>query len=133
MTRGAESDLDQERRKKVTSSREGDLVGSPQMNKEEIKLKLENGKSFPIHAMKTRCVAVQSHSSLTRALDGDEWTASPSGHFTFEKKSQTGGWMRFISGLVVLERSNVSLTPPRIEPRIVEPVAWKLSHYAVPA
>jgi hypothetical protein len=34
--------------------------------------------------------------------------------------------MRFISGLDVLERSNVSLTPPQFKPRIVQPVAWKL-------
>lgn len=58
MTCDTGSDLEWERRKKVTSSSEGDLVESYQVNKEEIKLKQENGKGFPIHAMKRRCVAV---------------------------------------------------------------------------
>jgi len=39
------------------------------MNKEEIKLKQENGNGSPIHAMKTRFVAAYIHSSLTWALD----------------------------------------------------------------
>jgi hypothetical protein len=97
-----------------------------QTNKEEIKQKQENGKGFHIHSMKTLCVAVQIHSSLTWALDGDEWSASPSGHFAFEKKSRLRNWVGFISGLDILERSNVSLTSPRIEHRIVQSVAWKL-------
>jgi hypothetical protein len=58
MTCDTESDLDEGRRKKVTSSTEGDLLENYQMNKVEIKLKQENSKGFPIHTMKTRCVAV---------------------------------------------------------------------------
>lgn len=108
MTCDMESDLDQERLKKVTGNREGDLMESCQMNKEEIKLKQENCKGFPIHAMKTRFVAAQIHSSLTWALNGNEWSSSHSVHFAFDKKSRTEGWMGFILGLDVFERSNVS-------------------------
>jgi hypothetical protein len=122
VTCDTESDLDQER-----LSTRGHLVESYQMNKKDIKLKQENSKCFLIHAMRTRSVAGYIHSSLTWALDGDEWSTSPSGHFAFEKKSWVGGWVGFVSGPdVSLERSIVFLTPPRIELRIVQPVAWKL-------
>jgi hypothetical protein len=57
--------------------------------KTQIRIKREEGKVVPIDAIKAyiRGVEIKVHSSLTLALDGDEWPASRPGRFMGGKES----------------------------------------------
>jgi len=76
-----------------------------------------------------RGIKVQFHAFLTSALDGDEWLASRTGHFTPGERVPGTLWIGACVGPraglhEATKRSNVpSLLLPGVETPVVQPVA----------